>query len=37
MDIEAMLEIGEDWNGFHLSPEQKAEISDEIPDSEREI
>ena len=37
MDIEAMLEIGEDWNGFHLSPEQKAKISDEIPDSEHEI
>jgi pilus assembly protein FimV len=37
MDIEAMLEIGEDWNGFHLSPEQKAEISDEVPESEREI
>ncbi|MGD8117563.1 FimV/HubP family polar landmark protein, partial [Vibrio sp. TRT 29B02] len=37
MDIDAMLEIGEDWNGFSLSPEQQATISDEIPDDEKDI
>ncbi|EGA65532.1 FimV/HubP family polar landmark protein, partial [Vibrio brasiliensis] len=37
MDIEAMLEIGEDWNGFSLSPEQQATISDDIPEDEQDI
>ncbi|WP_038177253.1 FimV/HubP family polar landmark protein, partial [Vibrio pacinii] len=37
MDIEAMLEMGEDWNGFSLSPEQQAQISDDIPEDEQAI
>ncbi|WP_114765242.1 FimV/HubP family polar landmark protein [Vibrio rhodolitus] len=38
MDLEAMLEMGgEDWNGFSLSPEQQASISDDIPEDEMQI
>ncbi|WP_290439197.1 FimV/HubP family polar landmark protein, partial [Vibrio panuliri] len=38
MDLDAMLEMGgEDWNGFSLSPEQQANISDDIPEEERQI
>ncbi|HAS61548.1 MAG TPA: AAA family ATPase, partial [Vibrio sp.] len=38
LDLQAMLDVGgEDWNGFSLSPEQQATISDEIPDDERQI
>ena len=38
LDIEAMLEVGgEDWNGFNLSPEQQAEITDDIPEEEQGI
>ena len=38
LDIEAMLEVGgEDWNGFNLSPEQQAEITDDIPEDEQGI
>ena len=38
LNIDAMLDVGgEDWNGFSLSPEQRASISDEIPDDEQEI
>ncbi|MHC6526714.1 FimV/HubP family polar landmark protein, partial [Vibrio proteolyticus] len=38
MDIDAMLEAGgEDWNGFSLSPEQQAQIPDEIPEDEQGI
>ncbi|WP_415674536.1 FimV/HubP family polar landmark protein, partial [Vibrio neptunius] len=37
MDIEAMLEVGEDWNGFSLSPEQQSQISDDIPESEQGV
>ncbi|WP_311732187.1 FimV/HubP family polar landmark protein [Vibrio ponticus] len=38
MDIDAMLEFGgEDWNGFSLSPEQQASISDDIPEDEQQI
>ncbi|MEF1289545.1 FimV/HubP family polar landmark protein, partial [Vibrio sp. M260118] len=37
MDIGAMLEMGEDWNGFSLSPEQQASISDDIPDDQADI
>ncbi|MEH0741535.1 AAA family ATPase, partial [Vibrio cholerae] len=38
MDIDAMLEMGgEDWNGFTLSPEQQAQISDDIPEEERGV
>lgn len=37
LDIEAMLEMGEDWNGFSLSPEQQAQISDDIPEDEQAI
>ena len=37
MDIDAMLEAGgEDWNGFNLTPDQQATISDEVPETERE-
>ncbi|EGU37101.1 hypothetical protein VIBRN418_13291 [Vibrio sp. N418] len=36
MDIDAMLEMGgEDWNGFSLSPELQASISDDIPEEDR--
>ncbi|NOH70727.1 AAA family ATPase, partial [Vibrio pectenicida] len=32
LNIEAMLEVGgEDWNGFSLSSDQQAEITDDIP------
>ncbi|NVJ55563.1 MAG: AAA family ATPase, partial [Vibrionaceae bacterium] len=38
MDIDAMLEMGgEDWNGFTLSPEQQAQISDDIPEEDQAI
>ncbi len=38
LDLEAMLEMGgEDWNGFNLSPEQQAAISDDIPEEEQGI
>ncbi|SDH71379.1 FimV C-terminal domain-containing protein, partial [Vibrio xiamenensis] len=38
MNLDAMLEVGgEDWNGFNLSPEQQAEISDDIPEEEQNI
>jgi pilus assembly protein FimV len=38
MDIDAMLEMGgEDWNGFTLSPDQQAQISDDIPEEEQDI
>ncbi|WP_052772076.1 FimV/HubP family polar landmark protein [Vibrio mexicanus] len=38
MDIDAMLEMGgEDWNGFSLSEEQQASISDEIPADEQSV
>jgi pilus assembly protein FimV len=37
MDIDAMLEIGEDWNGFSLSEDQQAEISDDIPEDEQDV
>ncbi|RJX73842.1 AAA family ATPase, partial [Vibrio sinensis] len=38
MDIDAMLEMGgEDWNGFSLSPEQQASISDDIPEDEQQV
>ncbi|WP_165310620.1 FimV/HubP family polar landmark protein [Vibrio ziniensis] len=38
MDIDAMLEMGgEDWNGFNLTADQKATISDEVPETEREV
>jgi len=38
MDIDALLEMGRnDRNGFNLTPEQKASISDEVPESERDI
>ena len=37
MDIDAMLEMGEDWNGFNLSPEQQASIPDEIPEDEADV
>ncbi|MFM2589256.1 FimV/HubP family polar landmark protein [Vibrio sp. TBV020] len=37
MDIDAMLEIGEDWNGFSLSADQQAEISDDIPEDEQDV
>lgn len=32
-----MLEVGEDWNGFSLSPEQQSQISDDIPESEQGV
>ncbi|RTZ16350.1 AAA family ATPase, partial [Vibrio aquaticus] len=37
MDIDAMLEIGEDWNGFSLSDEQQAQISDDIPEEDQAV
>ncbi|WP_331397438.1 FimV/HubP family polar landmark protein, partial [Vibrio sinaloensis] len=38
MDIDAMLEVGgEDWNGFTLSDDQQAQISDDIPEEEQDI
>ncbi|CCN70532.1 hypothetical protein VIBNISFn118_2200014 [Vibrio nigripulchritudo SFn118] len=37
MDIDAMLETGEDWNGFNLTPEQQASISEDVPDEEKEV
>ncbi|MEZ8210062.1 FimV/HubP family polar landmark protein, partial [Vibrio bivalvicida] len=37
MDIDAMLEMGEDWNGFSLSPEQQASIPDDIPEDQADV
>ncbi|WPC73293.1 FimV/HubP family polar landmark protein [Vibrio porteresiae] len=38
MDIDAMLEMGgEDWNGFNLTPEQQAEIPDDVPADEEAV
>ncbi|WED20970.1 hypothetical protein L3Q72_09995 [Vibrio sp. JC009] len=37
MDLNAMLEMGEDWNGFNLSEEQQAEISAEVPEDQQAI
>ncbi|NIY94210.1 FimV/HubP family polar landmark protein, partial [Vibrio diazotrophicus] len=38
MDIDAMLEMGgEDWNGFNLTPDQQATISDEVPETEKDV
>ncbi|MGL6026298.1 MAG: FimV/HubP family polar landmark protein [Vibrio sp.] len=38
MDIDAMLQIGgEDWNGFHLTPDQQAQLPDEVPAEEQDI
>ncbi|WP_428771715.1 FimV/HubP family polar landmark protein [Vibrio sp.] len=38
MDLDAMLDVGgEDWNGFTLSPEQQAQIPDEIPAEEAKV
>ncbi|MGO1297744.1 MAG: FimV/HubP family polar landmark protein, partial [Vibrio sp.] len=38
MDLEAMLDVGgEDWNGFNLTPEQKSQISDDVPDDLADI
>ena len=38
LDLEAMLEVGgEDWNGFSLSPDQKSELSSDVPADEQEV
>ncbi|QIL86149.1 LysM peptidoglycan-binding domain-containing protein [Vibrio sp. HDW18] len=38
MDIDAMLQIGgEDWNGFHLTSDQQAQLPDEVPAEEQDI
>ena len=38
MDLDAMLEMGgEDWNGFNLTPEQQAEIPDDVPAEEEAV
>ncbi|QEO43838.1 aspartate-semialdehyde dehydrogenase [Vibrio cholerae] len=38
MDIDAMLQMGgEDWNGFHLTPDQQAQLSDDVPEDEQAI
>ncbi|EEZ00576.1 AAA ATPase [Vibrio sp. RC586] len=38
MDIDAMLQMGgEDWNGFHLTPDQQAQLPDEVPEDEQAI
>ncbi|EGR4165795.1 hypothetical protein DDO07_13390 [Vibrio cholerae] len=38
MDIDAMLQIGgEDWNGFHLTPDQQAQLPDDVPEDEQAI
>uniref|UniRef100_UPI0024814169 FimV/HubP family polar landmark protein n=1 Tax=Vibrio sonorensis TaxID=1004316 RepID=UPI0024814169 len=37
MDLDAMLDVGEDWNGFSLSAEQQAQITDDIPEEEQGI
>lgn len=37
MDIDAMLDTGEDWNGFNLTPEQQASISEDVPEEEKEV
>ncbi len=38
MDIDAMLEVGgEDWNGFSLTPDQQATISDDVPEAEQDV
>ncbi|EGQ7702156.1 hypothetical protein V9J44_001380 [Vibrio cholerae] len=38
MDIDAMLQMGgEDWNGFHLTPDQQAQLPDDAPEDEQAI
>ncbi|ENM5728882.1 hypothetical protein AB7D55_000598 [Vibrio mimicus] len=38
MDIDAMLQMGgEDWNGFHLTPDQQAQLPDDVPEEEQDI
>ncbi|MDP4492443.1 FimV/HubP family polar landmark protein [Vibrio sp. AH4] len=38
MDIDAMLQMGgEDWNGFHLTPDQQALLPDDVPEDEQAI
>ncbi|GHX17704.1 TPA: hypothetical protein PFE80_000235 [Vibrio cholerae] len=38
MDIDAMLQMGgEDWNGFHLTPDQQAQLLDDVPEDEQAI
>ncbi|WP_260603019.1 polar hub landmark protein HubP [Vibrio cholerae] len=38
MDIDAMLQTGgEDWNGFHLTPDQQAQLPDDVPEDEQAI
>ncbi|MDF2153786.1 FimV/HubP family polar landmark protein [Vibrio sp. CAU 1672] len=37
LDFDAMLDVGEDWNGFKLQPEQAAQISAEVPEDQREV
>ncbi|EHD2264619.1 hypothetical protein JRK34_000494 [Vibrio cholerae] len=38
MDIDAMLQMGgEDWNGFHLTPDQQAQLPDDVPEDEQAI
>ncbi|TMX32719.1 AAA family ATPase [Vibrio rotiferianus] len=38
MDIEAMLDVGDDWDGFKLSPETEyPSRGEEVPEDEREV
>ncbi|EJL6552121.1 aspartate-semialdehyde dehydrogenase [Vibrio cholerae] len=38
MDIDAMLQMGgEDWNGFHLTQDQQAQLPDDVPEDEQAI
>ncbi|HIF8866941.1 TPA: polar hub landmark protein HubP [Vibrio cholerae] len=38
MDIDAMLQMGgEDWNGFHLTPDQQEQLPDDVPEDEQAI
>ncbi|TMX68806.1 FimV/HubP family polar landmark protein [Vibrio rotiferianus] len=38
MDIEAMLDVGDDWDGFKLSPETEySSRGEEVPEDEREV
>ncbi|ENM3952485.1 aspartate-semialdehyde dehydrogenase [Vibrio cholerae] len=38
MDIDAMLQMGgEDWNGFLLTPDQQAQLPDDVPEDEQAI
>ncbi|WP_236622773.1 polar hub landmark protein HubP [Vibrio cholerae] len=38
MDIDAMLQMGgEDWNGFHLTPDLQAQLPDDVPEDEQAI